>query len=190
MSKALAGMVLGGLVMTLAGCGAAAPAAPVAVPALDQQVGKQALFSRSVTKMTTDIFLAYDHNKNGQIELERPTGNSFWQRLGNRLFWRDERVRSVTSTYTLNDELTLTTRVYTRFPLFFAADRDGDKRVTFEELRHFIATQYDLNEDGTLQARGITFWRPKNEIERFNADFGEHLMTYREVDLRIGASGH
>lgn len=180
MRKLLGWVMLGGLVMPLGACGTQPAPMPVVA---NQSVDKQALFSRSVNKLTTDVFVAYDHNKNGVIELERPTGGSFWRRVGNLLFWRDERVRSVTSTYTLDDELTLTTRVYTRFPLFFAADADHDKRLTIEELRSFIATHYDTNGDGTLQARGLTFWREKNEIERFNSDFGERLMTYREIDL-------
>lgn len=180
MEKLLRWVVIGGFTASLAACGAQPAPLP---PAAHQAVDKQALFSRSVNKLTTDIFVAYDHNKNGVIELERPAGGSFWQRVGSLLFWRDERVRSVTSTYTLNDELTLTTRVYTRFPLFFAADADHDQRLTMAELHHFIATRYDANGDGTLQARGLTFWREKNEIERFNSDFGERLMTYREIDL-------
>lgn len=176
----LKGIIVASFLAVVAGCGAQPAIAPLAAtPA----VQAQALFAKSVNKIVTDILIQYDHNKNGTIELERPTGGGFWRRVGNLLFWRDERVRSVSSTYTLNDELTLTTRVYTQFPLFFAADANQDKQLTGEELHQFIAERYDTDHDGQLDAKGLAFWRAKNEIETFKADFGERLMSYREVDL-------
>jgi hypothetical protein len=167
----------------LSACGTAPtilPAAPAA-----QTVQKQALFDRRVQSLVNDIMTAYDHNRNGRVETQRPTGNTFWQKVGNFLFWRDERVRSVTNTYTDADQLTVTTRVYTRAPLFFAADADQDQQITYTELQAFVAKTYDTNGDGVLDARGLAFWRAKNELERFNSDFGERLISYRDIDLPI-----
>ncbi len=169
--------------LLLAACGTSPVVSPTALTAAVPNTQAQALFDKSVRKLVNDIFVAYDHNRNGQIELERPSGGSLLSRIGNFLFWRDDRVRSVTSTYTENDQLTVTTRVYTRFPLFFAADADHDKRVTIDELTTFINLNYDTNHDGQLDARGLAFWHEKNELERFNADFGEQLITYRDIEL-------
>lgn len=180
MRKALA---IGVLALVLSACGttpAVLPAAPAA-----QAVQKQALFDRRVQKLVNDIMVAYDHNRNGRVETQRPTGTGFWQKVGNFLFWRDERVRSVTNTYTDQDTLSITTRVYTRMPLFFAADADQDQQITYTELSTFISQGYDSNGDGVLDARGLAFWREKNELERFNSDFNERLISYRDIDLPI-----
>jgi hypothetical protein len=176
-------IAIGCMALVLSACGTAPavlPAAPMA-----QKVAEQALFDRRVQRLVNDIMVAYDHNRNGRVETQRPTGTTFWQRVGNFLFWRDERVRSVTNTYTDQDTLTITTRVYTRMPLFFAADADQDQSITYAELQAFIAKGYDTDNDGVLSARGLAFWREKNEIERFNADFNERLISYRDIDLPI-----
>lgn len=39
--------------------------------------------------MVSDIFVADDHNRNGQIEWARPPGGNVLKRLGNWLFWHD-----------------------------------------------------------------------------------------------------
>lgn len=177
------GIAIGLAALVLSACGttpAVLPAAPVA-----QAVESQALFDRRVQKLVNDIMVAYDHNRNGRVETQRPTGTTFWQKVGNFLFWRDERVRSLTNTYTDADTLTVTTRVYTRMPLFFAADADQDQQITYAELQAYISQHYDTNGDGVLDARGLAFWREKNELERFNSDFGERLISYRDIDLPI-----
>jgi hypothetical protein len=181
-------MAIGGMALMLSACGTAPavlPAAPVAAAPQPQGTQAQALFDRRVMKVATDIMVLYDHNRNGKVELQRPTGNTFWQKVGNFLFWKDERVRSVRNTYTDADQLTVTTRVYTRAPLFFAADANQDLLVTQLELQEYIATTYDTNGDGVLEARGLAFWRAKNEIERFNSDFGERLISYKDIDLPV-----
>lgn len=166
------------IALALSGCGV-----EVIQPATGATgVEAQALFDRRVNKLVTDTFVAYDHNRNGVLELERPSGGNLFQRIGRFLMWRDERVRSVTTSTRQEDHLTYTTRVYTRFPLFLAADQDHDRRLQMAELRTFIAS-YDKDGDGVLAARGWRFWGAHNEYEAFNADFGERQMSYRDIDL-------
>ncbi len=176
-------IAIGSMALGLSACGTA-PAVLPATP-MAQKVAEQTLFDRRVQRLVNDIMFAYDHNRNGKVETQRPTGTTFWQKVGSFLFWRDERVRSVTNTYTDQDTLSITTRVYTRMPLFFAADADQDQSITYNELQAFIAKGYDTDNDGVLSARGLAFWREKNEIERFNADFNERLISYRDIDLPI-----
>lgn len=164
-----------GSVLLLSACGMELS---TTVPA--PSVEAQALFSRRVTALVGDIFVAYDHNKNGVLELTRPSEGHWLRRVGNWLFWQDETTRTTHATYRSERDITQTTRIYTRLPLFFAADADHDRVLTLDELTTFIAERYDQNHDGELSARGLRFWREKNEVERFDADYRERLLESRD----------
>lgn len=140
--------------------------------------------STSINHMVADIMYKYDHNKNGVIDLTQPDG--FWNKLKNP----DERVRSTTNTYTTpdgkgGDTLTISSSVYTMRDLFYAADKNGDKKVTTDELTAEIK-KFDENGDGTLTSRGFWGWltrKPKQELDKFNDAYGERMTNYGSVDI-------
>lgn len=140
--------------------------------------------SLSINRVVSDIFLAYDHNKNGVIELERPKAQGgLLSKIGNRLNNPDERVRSNTNVYSSEDEIKVSTHVTTRNHLFIAADANKDKKVTPEELKLFISENYDVNKNGELDSRGWKFWQPKGEKQKFNKDYGERTEAYTSISF-------
>jgi hypothetical protein len=138
----------------------------------------------SIQRIVTDIMTNYDHNKNGVIDLERPkaTGNIL-QRAAERMKNPDERVRSNSSTYSNGDEITISSTVKTQHQLFVAADANGDKKVTRQELVSFISQNYDANKNGELESRGAKVWKPAEELQKFNKDFGERLESYSNITI-------
>jgi hypothetical protein len=140
--------------------------------------------SSSIQRIVTDIMTNYDHNKNGSIELERikPTGNML-QKAAQRAKNPDERVRSSTSSYSIGDELTVNSSVRTQHQLFVAADANGDKKVTRQELVKFISENYDSNKNGELESRGAKVWKPAEELQKFEKDFGERLESYNSFTI-------
>ena len=136
----------------------------------------------SINSMVADIFVKYDHNKNGQIDLKRPEG------LKEKFLNPDERVRSKTQTYAYpdaegQDRLTISQQVYTMRDLFYASDANRDNVVTREELEASIK-KFDVNQDEKLDTRGFMGMlkrEAKGELDKFNQEFGEKLTDYNSV---------
>lgn len=140
--------------------------------------------SLSVNRLVSDVFLAYDHNKNGVIELERQKADGgLLKKLGSKLANPDERVRSNTSVTSFEDEVTVSTTVRTRHHLFTAADANRDKQLTMDELKFFVSENYDANKNGELESRGWKFWQDKGEKQKFNKDFGERTESYSSISF-------
>jgi len=140
--------------------------------------------STSINHMVSDIIYKYDHNKNGTIDLTQPDG--FWNKLKNP----DERVRSTTNAYSTpdgkgGDTLTISSSVYTMRDLFYAADKNGDKKLTTDELAAEIK-KFDADGDGQLTSRGFWGWltrKPKQELDKFNDAYKERMTNYGSVDI-------
>lgn len=170
----------------LAGCGRATVTTPVQPRVKPQATATaQGLFTRPVVVIDAwlnDALSRYDHNRDGDIDLER-TG---W-------FASDERERHETVRHEERDEqgrvvrIRYTTYTYTLRDLFYAADRDADRTASRKELAAVLAT-FDANTDGELTRRGlwglITF-KPKGEYDRFRDAYGERIadVEHREVDV-------
>lgn len=138
----------------------------------------------TVNHIVTEAMYKYDHNKNGAVDLTQPDG--FWNKLKNP----DERVRSTTNAYTSpdgkgGDTLTISSSVYTMRDLFYAADKNGDKKVTREELEAEVK-KFDTDGDGQLKSRGFWGWltrKPKLELDKFNDAYKERMTNYGSVDI-------
>jgi hypothetical protein len=138
----------------------------------------------SIQRLVTDIMTNYDHNKSGAIELEPfKTSGNFIQKAAQRAKNPDERVRSSTNSYTIGDELTVNSTVRTQHQLFVAADANGDKKVTRQELVKFISENYDSNKNGELESRGAKVWKPAEELQKFEKDFGERTESYSSFTI-------
>lgn len=140
----------------------------------------------SVNHIVTEAMYKYDHNKNGVIDLKRPDG--IWNKLKNP----DERVRSKTDVQSYKeDQLTVSTSVYTMRDLFYAADANRDGSVTREELTAEVK-KFDKDGNGEMSSRGFFGWlkslfnskgNPKQELDLFNKEFGERMTNYGSVDI-------
>ncbi len=134
----------------------------------------------SVNHIVTEAMYKYDHNKSGVIDLKRPDG--IWNKLKNP----DERVRSKTDVNSYKeDQLTISTSVYTMRDLFYAADANRDGQVTREELAAEVK-KFDKDGDGQMTSRGFWGWltrKPKQELDLFNKEFGEKMTNYGSVDI-------
>jgi hypothetical protein len=143
--------------------------------------------SMSVNHIVTEAMYKYDHNKNGVIDLARPDGG-IWNRMKNP----DERVRSITQVNSFQqDQLTISSSVHTMADLFYAANRNGDKQVTREELMAEVQ-KFDKNGDGGMTSRGFGGWlksifnakgNPKQELDLFNDQYKERMTNYGSVDI-------
>lgn len=142
--------------LVLVGCGAQ----PSALPLKQANAAKaeaNGLFNRpvAVLKTVAEILADYDHNRNGQIDIKRPSG--FWPPFGGR----DELTRRETIRSEERDregrvvKVIYTTYIYSRVELFYAADADQDGVLRRDELQHVIAS-FDQDGDGMLTRRG--FW--------------------------------
>lgn len=140
----------------------------------------------SVNHIVTEAMYKYDHNKNGVIDLKRPDG--IWNKLKNP----DERVRSKTTVNSYQeDQLTVSTSVYTMRDLFYAADANRDGSVTRDELMAEVK-KFDKDGNGEMGSRGFFGWlkslfnpkgNPKQELDLFNKEFGERMTNYGSVDI-------
>lgn len=136
--------------------------------------------SQTVNHIVTEAMYKYDHNKNGVIDLTRPDG--IWNRLKNP----DERVRSTTQVNSFSeDKLTISSQVYSMRDLFYAADKNGDKQVTREELLAEVK-KFDADGDGEMKSRGFWGWlfrKPELELDKFNKSYKERMTNYGSVDI-------
>ena len=135
----------------------------------------------NVNGLVNDIMYKYDHNKNGVVDLKRPDG--FWDKMKNP----DERVRSKTSSYVSQDELNISTSVYTMRDLFYAADKDNDGKVTRDEMTK-VVKGFDKDGDGEMKSRGFWGWltrKPKQELDLFNDQYKERMTNYGNVGIPL-----
>lgn len=133
----------------------------------------------SVNAVVADYMAKYDHNRNGVIDLKRPDG--FINRMKNP----DERVRSRTSSYVIEDEVTISTTVYSIDRLLYAADKNSDAKVTREEMEAAVK-QYDKDGDGMLGFRGFWGWltrKPKQDGDFFKQELGERTTNYGSITI-------
>lgn len=144
---------------------------------IDRPFGPRFPDSHTVKGRVDQVFDAYDHNRNGVINLEKPSG-LIWDtadppsidgRRPNREL--DERFKQggygfLCDRFQFNSFLPPTDK--THIKLFEAADTDKDKRVTKQELQAVIA-RYDDDKDGRLD---------QAEAARLDADFEEKTVTF------------
>ncbi|MFP5502209.1 MAG: hypothetical protein ACLGIN_06950 [Candidatus Sericytochromatia bacterium] len=133
----------------------------------------------SVNAVVADYMAKYDHNRNGVIDLKRPDG------FVNRLKNPDERVRSKTSASSFNDELTISTTVYSIDRLLYAADKNADGQVTREEMETAVK-EYDKDKDGQMGFRGFWGWltrKPRQEGDEFRRELGERTTNYGSITI-------
>lgn len=119
-----------------------------------------------ISAMIDRIMTDYDHNGNGVIDLKQPRamGNVF-QRVAQTLTTADERISK-------DCQPGIPAIMPTYIRLFREADANHDNIVTREEMTAVIR-RFDTNGDGALSSRGIAFWKPCDEMQRFNKQFGE-----------------
>jgi hypothetical protein len=120
----------------------------------------------AISAFVDRIMADYDHNGNGVIDLRMPkaTGNVF-QKIAHTLSTPDERISK-------HAEPGIPSIMPSFIRLFREADTNGDEVVTREEMTAVIS-RFDENQDGQLSSRGIAFWEPKGELQKFNRKFGE-----------------
>lgn len=139
----------------------------------------------AVLKTVAEILADYDHNRNGGIEIRRPTG--FWPPfIGRDELTRKETVRSEERNRDGRVvKVIYTTYTYSRAELFYAADADHDGVIHRDELQDVIAS-FDRDRDGMLTRRGFWGWvtrKDKGEYDLFVNQYGEQQIDYRRDEF-------
>lgn len=132
----------------------------------------------NIQALAADIMAKYDHNKNGVIDIQKSSKST----LG-KIFEQSETTRSNTNVYG-TDSINVSSTRYSSETLFRAADRNGDMKVTRDELESTIK-MFDKNNDNMLESESI-FKRltgKKGELQDFNRNFGEKLVDFSNVSF-------
>lgn len=145
---------------------------------IDRQFPQRFHDTTTVKGRLDQVFADYDHNRNGVIELHKPTRLNFSipdpAGIGGRAPNRQLDERFKNGGYGLCDSFSFHGFVSptdkTHLKLFEAADTNHDKRVTRQELEAVIE-RYDDNKDGRLDAF---------EASRLDSDFPEKTVTFKQ----------
>ncbi len=162
-TAALAGIGIAGFV----GAGILTTRQPAAFPLIGVGFGTAAgaliargayTFRHGATpeSLANDVLRSYDHNRNGQIDLDT------------RRFQRNETLRSTTScSEDSRGRETCTTRIYSIDRLVRQANTNGDNAVTREELVGFIRS-FSSSPDGRLS---------RHDMRTLDSVAGEQLVS-------------
>jgi Ca2+-binding EF-hand superfamily protein len=138
-----------------------------------QQAEANGWFDKSLRKIILDAMSRYDHDKSGSIEYR--SSDTAWKTL----IGKNENLKRVNSFSNTGGSAT----TYTMSKLFVASDINRDGISTEEEITTFISKTYDKNQDGTLQSRGLKFWKDKDEYQLFKSEVGEELKSITSISV-------